>query len=83
MRNKLFRDIPKKVDKLMPLEYCCEYFQMIVSTLNKVLGINGTMNITGAIYIIVINIQDMYTNVEYDCVKYIITVLHNGIITLQ
>ena len=63
----------------MPLEY----FKYTIFGLNKVLGSDGTMNATGSIYIIALDIQDIHTNVGYDFITHISNMIHNEIVSTQ
>ena len=47
--------------------------------LNKVLGMDGTTNAQGGVYIMALDIQDIYINVEYDFVTHITDMIHNEI----
>lgn len=49
-------DIPKHVKDSLTMEHFKRYFQYMVFSLNKILGIDGTMNIEGGLYIISIDI---------------------------
>ena len=50
------RDIPKKLTTTMLMEYFKPYFQYIVYGLSKVLGMDGTENAQGGVYIMVLDI---------------------------
>lgn len=78
-------DIPKKKDseKIMPLEFFQRYFQNTVFGINKALGSDGTMNASGAYYVMALNIQDPNHNVGYDFVEYIIDSIHKEITATQ
>ena len=69
-----------KLTKTMPLDYFRRYFQNIIFGLNKVLGIDGKMNAQGRIYIIALDIQDIYANVGYYFVTHISNMIHSEIV---
>ena len=75
-------DIPKKMKTTMPMEYLKPYFQNIVYGLNKVLGMDGTNNSHGGVYIMALNIQDIHTNVGYDFATHMTNMIHNEIIAV-
>ena len=78
--KKEMGEIPKKVDKFMPMKVFYRYFQYTVFGVNRVLGVDGTMNTSSASYVMTINIQEWYTNVGYDYLKCIISMTHNKIV---
>ena len=49
-------DISKNLTSTMPMEYFKPYFQNTIYRLNKVLGMNGTTNEQGGIYIMALDI---------------------------
>ena len=67
----------------MPLKFFKGYLQNNISGLNKVLGIDGTMNTTDAMYVMSINIHDQFTNIWYDYITHIINTIHNEIFVAQ
>lgn len=69
---KLDGDIPKKVDKMIPMNKFCNYLQNTIYDLHKALETDGSDVVYGGPYLMALNIQDPFTNVEYDYVKYII-----------
>ena len=85
MSKKEKGKIPKKkeVDKIMPFEFFQRYFQNTIFGLNKVLGLDGTMNALRGHYVIELNIQNPNTNVGYDYVTYMIDKIHEEIIVAQ
>ena len=48
-----------------------------------VLGIDGTTNAQGGVYIMALDIQDIHTNVGYDFATHIIKMIHNEIVVAQ
>ena len=76
-------DISKKLTTTVPMEYFKPYFQNIVYRLNKVLGMDGTTNAQGGIYIMALDIQDIHTNVGYDFVTHMVDMIHNEIVSAQ
>ncbi len=75
--------IPKKkdLDKYMPLKFFQRYFKNTVFGINKVLGLDGTMEALGGHYIMPLNIQDPNHNIGYDFVDIIIESIHKEITT--
>ena len=51
--------------------------------LNKVLGMGGTTNGQGGIYIMALDIKDIHTNVGYDFVTHMTYMIHNEIFGAQ
>ena len=51
--------------------------------LNKVLGMDGTTNAQGGVYIMALDIQDIQINVGYDFVTHITDMIHNEIVGAQ
>lgn len=45
-------EFPTKVTDFIPLKYFCAYFQKIVFRLNKILGVDGSMDASPALYVI-------------------------------
>ena len=74
-------DMPKKVGDYMPLGYFQRYLQNIVFGLSKVLGFDGTIDASGGLYIMALNIQDPPTNTGYDFVTYIANHIHSEIVS--
>ena len=57
IRDKLdIGDIPKKLTTIVPMEYFKPYFHNIFYGLNMVLGMDGTTNAQGGVYIIALDI---------------------------
>ena len=76
-------DILKKLTTTMPMEYFKPYFQNTIYGLNKVLGMDGTINSQEGVYIMALDIQDIHTNVEYDFFTHMTYMIHNEIIGAQ
>ena len=51
--------------------------------LNKVLGMDGTTNAQGGVYIMALDIQYINTNVGYDFVTHMNDMIHNEIVGAQ
>ena len=51
--------------------------------LNMVLGMDGTANAQGGVYIMALDIQDIHTNIGYDFATHMIEMIHNEIVTTQ
>ena len=74
-RKKEKGELPKKVWEFMPLEFFYKYFQFVGFGVDKVIGLDGTMNAPGYIYIMALGIQDSNQNIGYDFVIHIINVM--------
>ena len=75
--------LQKKVGDLMPLEFFYESFRYTIFRIIKLVGVDGTMNSPGHMYIMALDIQDLVHNVGYDFVEYIINRIHDEIVTAQ
>lgn len=76
-------EILKKVGDFMPLEYFRRYFQYTIFDLDKVTGLDRTMNGLGSLYIMALDIYDFHINVGYDFFTHIINFIHNEIVVAQ
>ena len=76
-------ELPKKIVDFMPLDFFSRYFQYTVFGIDKVIGLDGTMNAPGYIYIMALDIQDSHHNAGYDFVTHIVNVMHNEIVAAQ
>ena len=76
-------EFPKKVIDFIPLSYFCAYFQKIVFELNKLLGVDGSMDASPTLYVIALDIQDPHTNVGYDFGTFIDDSIHQKMVTAQ
>lgn len=54
-------EFPKIVTDLIPLSYFCAYFQKTVFGLNKLLGVDGSMDASPALYVLALDIHDPHT----------------------
>ena len=66
----------KMVNDFIPLSYLCAYFQKKNFGLNKLLGVDGSMDASPALYVIALDIQDPNTNVGYDFGTFIADSIH-------
>ena len=57
---------------MLPFENFRNYTQSIVYGLHNALGSDGSYMLYGGPYLMALNIQDPFTNIEYDYVKNII-----------
>lgn len=69
---KLVGEIPKKVEKMLPVENFKNYMQNPIYGLHKALGSDGSDMVYGGPYLMALNIKDPFTNIEYNYVNYII-----------
>ena len=76
-------EFPKIVTDLIPLSYFCAYFQKTVFRLNKLLGVDGSMDASPTLYVIALDIQDPHTNVGYDFGTFIADSIHQQMVTAQ
>lgn len=65
-------DIPNTVYKMLPVKKFHNYMQNLIYGLHKALESDDSDMVYEGPYLMDINIQDMFTNVEYDYVKFII-----------
>lgn len=69
-------EFPKIVTNFIPLSYLCAYFLKKKFRLNKLLGVDGSMDASPALYVIALDIQDPHTNVGYDFGTFIANSIH-------
>ena len=73
-------EFPKNGTDFIPLSYFCAYFQKTVFGLNKLLGVDGSMDASLALYVIALDIQDPHTNVGYDFGTFIADSIHQQMV---
>ena len=73
-------EFSQKVTDFIPLSYFCAYFQKIVFGLNKLLGVDGSMDASPALHVIALDIEDPHTNVGYDFGTFIADSIHQQIV---
>lgn len=82
-QNKMKGEFPKMVTDFIPLSYLCAYFQKIVFGWNKLLGVDGSMDASPALYVIALDIQYPHTNVGYDFRTFIADSIHQQMVIAQ
>lgn len=82
--TKKVGQIPKNVEKHLPLSKFKGYFKKNVYGLHKVLGSDGVQDyVYGSLFLMACDIQDPFHNREYDYVGYIIDNMHQQIINAK
>ena len=69
---KSIEGIPKKVEKMILVDKFKNYMQNIFYDLHKALRSDGSDMVFGGTYLMALNIQDPFTTIEYEYVRYII-----------
>ena len=69
-------EFSQKITNFIPLSYFYAYFQKKNFGLNKLLGVDGSMDASPVLYVIALDIQDPHTNVGYDFGIFIFDSIH-------
>lgn len=80
---KLVEEIPKKVDKMLPVDKFKNHMQNIIYGLHKALGSDGSNMVYGGPYLIDLKIHNPFTYIEYDYIRYIIEKMKEQITATQ